>query len=63
MDFFSKGLVLTGMNSTTKSVFLTMIIFLVLLIGGLVFALIKSLPQLHEKNQTTRTQLKKPKGF
>lgn len=63
MESFSQGLVLTGMNSATKSVFFAMIIFLMVLIGGLVFALIKSLPKLREKNQTKSTQIKRPKGF
>ena len=68
MESFSKGLILTGMNSTTKSVFLAMIIFLVFLMGGLVFALINSLPKLREKNerkvsQTKSAQIRKPKGF
>ncbi len=51
------------MNSATKSVFLAMIIFLVVLIGGLIFALIKSIPKLREKNQTNSNQIKRPKGF
>ena len=59
---FSKSLALSGTNITTSLVLWSMIIFLVVLIGALSFALIRQL-QTPVKEPVSKSDKTLPKGF
>jgi len=62
METFSKGLQLSGLNSTTSMVLNSMIIFLVVLISVLAVAFYKQL-KLRGTNQSHELDKKNTKGF
>ena len=65
MESFSKALQLNGANATTSYILWSMIVFLLALITGLVFAGIKQYKKLHSNvsSKKSTTQKKEKKGF